>query len=82
MLHLVSSKDYFIELILFLTPLFKIKIPKDVPNELLYGRAGFLWACSFLNKNIAQDTVSSAEMVRIYCDSFMTLLFSYHLTRG
>lgn len=46
----------------------EIKIPKDVPNELLYGRAGFLWACSFLNKNIAQDTVSSTEMRAIVND--------------
>ncbi|KAI3831577.1 hypothetical protein MKX03_014670, partial [Papaver bracteatum] len=27
-------------------------LPRDIPNELLYGRAGFLWAYSFLNKHI------------------------------
>ncbi|GFY80788.1 G protein coupled receptor [Actinidia rufa] len=37
----------------------EIKLPRDLPNELLYGRAGFLWACSFLNKNIGKDTISS-----------------------
>lgn len=40
--------------------LFKeIELPKDLPNELLYGRAGHLWACSFLNKHIGKDTISS-----------------------
>ena len=42
----------------------QIKLPKDLPNELLYGRAGLLWACSFLNKNIGKDTISSNQMVR------------------
>ncbi|XP_042519441.1 lanC-like protein GCL2 [Macadamia integrifolia] len=35
----------------------QIKLPKDVPDELLYGRAGFLWACSFLNKHIGEGTI-------------------------
>ncbi|KAH7844733.1 hypothetical protein Vadar_031101 [Vaccinium darrowii] len=42
----------------YLTKFKEIKLPKDLPNELLYGRAGFLWACSFLNKNIGRDTIS------------------------
>lgn len=42
----------------YLTKFKGIKLPKDLPNELLYGRAGFLWACSFLNKNIGRDTIS------------------------
>ncbi|KAI3981269.1 hypothetical protein MKX01_004533 [Papaver californicum] len=36
----------------YLTQFQAIKLPRDVPNELLYGRACFLWACSFLNKHI------------------------------
>ncbi|KAK3001654.1 hypothetical protein RJ639_021650 [Escallonia herrerae] len=40
----------------------RIKLPNDIPNELLYGRAGFLWACSFLNKNIGKETISSSQM--------------------
>ncbi|KAL8243462.1 hypothetical protein R6Q59_009720 [Mikania micrantha] len=40
----------------------EIKIPKDIPDELLYGRAGYLWACLFLNKNFGQNTISSAHM--------------------
>ncbi|KAG7649427.1 LanC-like protein GCR2 [Arabidopsis thaliana] len=30
--------------------------------ELLYGRAGYLWACLFLNKHIGQECVSSERM--------------------
>ncbi|KAJ9671696.1 hypothetical protein PVL29_025420 [Vitis rotundifolia] len=46
----------------YLTQFKEIKLPKDLPNELLYGRGGFLWACSFLNKHIGKDTISSARM--------------------
>ncbi|KAI3686277.1 hypothetical protein L1987_79951 [Smallanthus sonchifolius] len=40
----------------------EIKISKDLPDELLYGRAGYLWACLFLNKNLGQNTISSTHM--------------------
>ncbi|KAK9152701.1 hypothetical protein Sjap_000181 [Stephania japonica] len=40
----------------------EIKLPRDIPNELLYGRAGFLWACSFLNQHLGADTVPSAHI--------------------
>ncbi|KAA0064343.1 lanC-like protein GCL2 isoform X2 [Cucumis melo var. makuwa] len=39
-----------------------IKLPSDLPNELLYGRAGFLWACLFLNKHIGRNTISNTFM--------------------
>lgn len=51
----------------------QINLPKDLPNELLYGRAGFLWACSFLNKNIGRDTISSNRTVRP-CENFDVFL--------
>ncbi|KAK1309526.1 hypothetical protein QJS10_CPA09g01582 [Acorus calamus] len=35
--------------------------PHRVPNELLYGKAGYLWACSFLNKYIGEETISSTH---------------------
>ncbi|MED6189513.1 LanC-like protein gcl2 [Stylosanthes scabra] len=38
----------------------KIKLPKNLPDELLYGRVGFLWACLFLNKHLGQGTIPSA----------------------
>ncbi|KAA8524440.1 hypothetical protein F0562_010836 [Nyssa sinensis] len=37
----------------------EIKLPKDIPNELLYGRAGFLWACLYLNKHVGEGTIPS-----------------------
>ncbi|KAI8557770.1 hypothetical protein RHMOL_Rhmol04G0035700 [Rhododendron molle] len=43
----------------YLTKFKEINLPKDLPNELLYGGAGFLWARSFLNKNLGRDTISS-----------------------
>ncbi|GFZ07511.1 G protein coupled receptor [Actinidia rufa] len=43
----------------YISKLKEIKLPRDLPNELLYGRVGSLWACSFLNKNIGKDTISS-----------------------
>ncbi|XP_018851069.1 lanC-like protein GCR2 [Juglans regia] len=45
----------------YLTQFKVIKLPSDLPNELLYGRAGFLWACSFLNKHIGKDTISASR---------------------
>ncbi|KAJ6301505.1 hypothetical protein OIU77_015751 [Salix suchowensis] len=39
----------------------EIKLPVDLPHELLYGRAGFLWACSFLNKHIGKETISTSH---------------------
>ncbi|KAK4486703.1 hypothetical protein RD792_006763 [Penstemon davidsonii] len=49
----------------YVTQFKEIKLSKDLPDELLYGRAGFLWACSFLNKNLGEDTVSSNRMVKM-----------------
>ncbi|KAI8007428.1 LanC-like protein GCL2 [Camellia lanceoleosa] len=43
----------------YLSQFKEIKIPKDLPDELLYGRAGFLWACLFLNKHIGEGTIPS-----------------------
>ncbi|RZC93001.1 hypothetical protein C5167_028358 [Papaver somniferum] len=43
----------------YLTQFQAIKLPRDIPNELLYGRAGFLWAYSFLNKHITGVVSSS-----------------------
>eukprot|EP00252_Welwitschia_mirabilis_P016049 TRINITY_DN35506_c0_g1_i1.p1 TRINITY_DN35506_c0_g1~~TRINITY_DN35506_c0_g1_i1.p1 ORF type:complete len:444 (+),score=78.98 TRINITY_DN35506_c0_g1_i1:175-1506(+) len=37
----------------------------DVPYELLYGRAGFLWAVAFLNKYIGDETIPANVTVPI-----------------
>ncbi|WCJ32158.1 LanC-like protein GCR2 [Euphorbia peplus] len=45
----------------YLTQFREIKLPSELPCELLYGRAGFLWACSFLNNHIGKQTVSTTR---------------------
>ncbi|KAL0357632.1 UNVERIFIED_CONTAM: LanC-like protein GCL2 [Sesamum calycinum] len=35
----------------------EIKLSKDHPDELLYGRAGYLWTCLFLNKHLGKETI-------------------------
>ncbi|KAI9187282.1 hypothetical protein LWI28_026357 [Acer negundo] len=46
----------------YLTQFKDSKLASDLPNELLYGRVGFLWACAFLNKHIGKDTISTTRM--------------------
>lgn len=41
----------------------QIKLTKDLPDELLYGRAGYLWAFLFINKHIGQGTIPSTYTV-------------------
>ncbi|XP_052206420.1 lanC-like protein GCL2 isoform X2 [Diospyros lotus] len=48
----------------------EIKLPKDLPDELLYGRAGFLWACLFLNKFIGDETIPSNHIDVVMNDIF------------
>ncbi|KAF8391375.1 hypothetical protein HHK36_023679 [Tetracentron sinense] len=43
----------------YVTQFQEIQLPEDVPNELFYGRGGFLWAYSFLNKHIGKVTIPS-----------------------
>lgn len=40
----------------------EIAIPRDSPYELLYGKAGYLWACTFLNKHIRNNTIPFTHM--------------------
>ncbi|KAK7833431.1 lanc-like protein gcl2 [Quercus suber] len=37
----------------------EIKLPKNLPDELLYGRVGYLWACLFINKHRGTGTIPS-----------------------
>ncbi|KAI8558600.1 hypothetical protein RHMOL_Rhmol04G0108200 [Rhododendron molle] len=48
----------------------EIKLPKDLPDELLYGRAGFLYACLFLNKHIGEGTIPSNYIGAVVTDIF------------
>ncbi|KAJ7981437.1 LanC-like protein [Quillaja saponaria] len=43
----------------------KIKLPTNLPDELLYGRVGFLWACLFLNKYLGQGTIPSTYTAKV-----------------
>ncbi|KAJ0242299.1 LanC-like protein GCR2 [Hirschfeldia incana] len=56
----------------YLTRFHEIRLPSDLPYELLYGRAGYLWACLFLNKHIGKDCVSSARMRPVVEEMFRT----------
>ncbi|XP_010555129.1 PREDICTED: lanC-like protein GCL2 [Tarenaya hassleriana] len=49
----------------YLTQFRQIELPRDLPDELLYGRAGYLWACLFLNKHIGEETVPSATISEV-----------------
>ncbi|KAK6142580.1 hypothetical protein DH2020_022928 [Rehmannia glutinosa] len=40
----------------------EIRLSKDHPDELLYGRAGYLWTCLFLNKHLGKETLASTSM--------------------
>ncbi|XP_074284898.1 lanC-like protein GCL2 [Silene latifolia] len=52
----------------YLTQFKQINLPRDIPNELLYGRAGFLWSCLFLNKHVGDGTIPSTLMRSIASD--------------
>lgn len=44
----------------YLTQFKGIKVNEDHPDEMLYGRAGYLWACLFLNKNLGDGVIPSS----------------------
>ncbi|XP_057539316.1 lanC-like protein GCR2 isoform X2 [Amaranthus tricolor] len=52
----------------YLSEFNQIRLPSDLPYELLYGKVGFLWSCSFLNKHIGEGTVSNSTMREIFAD--------------
>lgn len=51
----------------------QIKLSSNLPDELLYGRAGFLWACVFLNKHLGEGTIPSTTTVSIYVNRLLSL---------
>lgn len=59
----------------------QIKLSRNVPNELLYGRVGYLWSCLFLNKHIGDGTIPSTTTVRLpfylINPSFMVFMVFY-----
>ena len=53
----------------------QIKLLRNHPDELLYGRSGFLWACLFLNKHMGQGTVPDTTIVRFVLLPILLLWF-------
>ncbi|KAJ9549244.1 hypothetical protein OSB04_021787 [Centaurea solstitialis] len=60
----------------YLTQFKGIKVSKDLPDGLLFGKTGFLWACLFLNKNLGDGAIPSTFTVRF---SHLGLPFTYDL---
>lgn len=42
-----------------------LSLDSDVPDELLYGRAGFLYALLYVNKEIGADTVDEGTIAKV-----------------
>lgn len=58
----------------------QIKLLDELPNELLYGRAGYLWACLFINKHIGEGTIPSTSTVSLsYCFIGLRLCYYYKM---
>ncbi|MFS8024327.1 putative lanthionine synthetase C, six-hairpin glycosidase-like superfamily [Helianthus anomalus] len=45
----------------YLTQFREIDVSKDFQSEMIGGKAGYLWACLFLNKNLGQETIPPAH---------------------
>ncbi|KAL5230426.1 hypothetical protein ABZP36_029202, partial [Zizania latifolia] len=55
----------------YLSSFDEIIVSEKVPNELLYGRAGYLWACLFLNTHLSEKTIPLEHIVCSHCNSFL-----------
>ncbi|PUZ38442.1 hypothetical protein GQ55_9G197000 [Panicum hallii var. hallii] len=55
----------------YLSSFDEITITEKVPNELLYGRAGYLWACLFLNKHLNEKTIPLEHINSVAKDIIM-----------
>ncbi|KAF8054118.1 hypothetical protein N665_1347s0013 [Sinapis alba] len=53
------------ELNYYLAQFHQIRLSSDIPNELLYGRVGYLWACLFVNKYVGAETLSSTTIRQV-----------------
>lgn len=62
----------------------QIKLPKNLPDELLYGRVGFLWACLFLNKHLGQGTIPSTYTVILALEysSAIMIYWTYRMVKN
>lgn len=53
----------------------QIRLSKDHPDELLYGRAGYLWTCLFLNKHFGKETIPATSTVGHVLNTSFRVLF-------
>lgn len=56
----------------------QIRLPRSLPDELLYGRAGYLWACLFLNKHIGEGTIPASVTVILGLFQFTILVLTFY----
>uniref|UniRef100_A0ACD5TNK7 Uncharacterized protein n=1 Tax=Avena sativa TaxID=4498 RepID=A0ACD5TNK7_AVESA len=52
----------------YLSSFDEITVTEKVPNELLYGRAGYLWACLFLNEHLSDKTIPAEHITSVAKD--------------
>ncbi|XP_040384087.1 lanC-like protein GCR2 isoform X1 [Oryza brachyantha] len=52
----------------YLSKFDEILVTENVPNELLYGRAGYLWACLFLNTHLGEKTIPIGHITSVAKD--------------
>ncbi|CAM0956620.1 unnamed protein product [Alopecurus aequalis] len=52
----------------YLSSFDEIIVTEKVPNELLYGRAGYLWACLFLNEHLSDKTIPAEHITSVAKD--------------
>uniref|UniRef100_A0A0E0R0Y3 Uncharacterized protein n=2 Tax=Oryza TaxID=4527 RepID=A0A0E0R0Y3_ORYRU len=52
----------------YLSSFDEIIVTEKVPNELLYGRAGYLWACLFLNTHLGEKTIPHEHITSVAKD--------------
>uniref|UniRef100_A0A0E0M998 Uncharacterized protein n=1 Tax=Oryza punctata TaxID=4537 RepID=A0A0E0M998_ORYPU len=66
----VIAKHFNDQLLLthYLSSFDEIIITEKVPNELLYGRAGYLWACLFLNTHLGEKTIPHEHVTSVAKD--------------
>lgn len=50
----------------------------EMPDELLYGRAGYLYALLYINKEIGPDTVDESTITKVrHTHSYVVSQFNY-----
>jgi len=47
-----------------------LNLSTDLPDEILYGRTGYLYALLYLNKYLGQDTIDSKTIQQVRATSY------------